>query len=154
MRTKLLNFLFGSTGHVLLFQFFKPFFSTKREFPTNRLAETSPVSVETAVWLDYLDTEKGGYPLSDSLSHTHTDHTHTHPSAMRQGGPDRINSFGPALNWTLLNIQKLLRKPLHCTLHKYTPNTHTHTHTYIVCPSFDLLIEFVLIFIPERRISH
>lgn len=128
----------------------------KSKFPTNRLSETSPVSLETVMPLDYLETDKGGHPLlwfCLPLSHTHT-----HPSAMRQGGPNRINSFGPAINWKLLNFEKLLSKCLHCTLYKFTPNTrthaHTHPHTYIVCSSFDLLIEFVLIFIPEGRIPH
>lgn len=52
----------------------------------------------------------------------------TQTSAMRQESPDRINSFGPDLNWTLLNIQKLLSQPLHCTQLEIYTNTQTHLH--------------------------
>lgn len=91
-------------------------------------------------------TRKLPQNVSFSLLNTHTQI----PTAMRQESSDWINNIGPNLNWRLLNIQKVLSKPLHCP-----PPPHTHIqHTYIVCPCFDLLIEFVLIFIPEWRISN
>lgn len=94
--------------------------------------------------------------LEDTPSHSPA-YTQTHTSAMRQESPDRINSFGPDLDWTLLNIQKVLSQT--SALHPLQIHTNTHAQretksTYVVRSSFDLLIEFVLIFIPERRISN
>lgn len=126
---KTTNFLLGLTdNHASV-----PGLLIKSKFPTNRLSETSPVSLETVMRLDYPDTDKGGHPLlwfCLPLSHTHTQtdrQRHTHPSAMRQGGPNRINSFGPAINWKLLNFEKLLSKCLHCSLYKFTSHTQTLT---------------------------
>ena len=143
---------------MLLFQVFKSFKLKVNSLQTGWLRPPHTHTQATATWLAFLETERGGYPFSDSVSfslplsptrmhgharrrrqtHTHT-HTETdiqiHTSAMRQGGSDRINTFGPTLNWTLLNIQKLLSKVLQCTLYKYSPRerthglTHTHAHT-------------------------
>lgn len=136
---KLENFLLGLTENDASVQCLL----IRSKFSQDRLPEASPVSVEIDLQLYNPEAEKEGNPFSASLSPSYTlthtrsidKDTHSHPSAMRQGGPNRINSFGPAIKWKLLNFQKLLSKCLHCTpvriyaSHKH-PHTHTHTHLH------------------------